>query len=128
MHFVPTHSTTDVPTSEIMQKRQQPDSVEEEEIAKKTRYDVAIIPNSSTEIVATSNSGANERTSQLLAPTMLLTGHEGAIYSISFDPSGQYLASGSFDNNICKFDIFLVAVIYYYPSSLVEHIWRMREL
>jgi Prp8 binding protein len=97
-----TQLTTQQPQKSAMQKRQQPDSVEEEEIAKKSRYDVAIIPNSSTEIVSTSHSSVSERTSQLLAPTMLLTGHEGAIYSISFDPSGQYLASGSFDNNICK--------------------------
>jgi WD40 repeat protein len=34
---------------------------------------------------------------------MLLTGHEGAVYSIAFDPSGQHLASGSYDRNICEF-------------------------
>lgn len=37
---------------------------------------------------------------------MLLSGHEGAVFSISFDPTGQYLASGSFDNNICKLLLF----------------------
>ena len=44
----------------------------------------------------------DKRTSSLQAPTMLLTGHEGAVYSISFDHSGQHLASASYDRNICK--------------------------
>ena len=43
-----------------------------------------------------------KRTSKLNAPTMLLTGHEGAVYSIDFDPSGEHLASSSLDSNICK--------------------------
>ena len=45
----------------------------------------------------------DKRTSSLLAPTMLLTGHEGAVYSMAFDPTGQHLASGSYDRNICEY-------------------------
>lgn len=47
-----------------------------------------------------------ERTSDLLAPTMLLTGHGAAIYTLEFDPSGQHLASGSFDRKIFLWDVF----------------------
>lgn len=37
------------------------------------------------------------RTSNLQAPIMLLTGHEGEIYSAKFSPDGTYLVSGGFD-------------------------------
>lgn len=42
------------------------------------------------------------RTSSLAAPEMYLSGHEGAVYSLSFDPSGQHLCSASMDKTICK--------------------------
>ena len=42
------------------------------------------------------------RTSGLLAPNMLCTGHNAAVYSLAFDPSGQHAASGSFDRQICR--------------------------
>lgn len=49
---------------------------------------------------------------------MLLTGHEGAVYSISFDPTGQHIASGSFDNNICKLFFY-----YLYHYSYYLHLY-----
>jgi WD40 repeat protein len=45
----------------------------------------------------------NERTSDLQAPTMLLTGHNAAVYSLKFDPTGQHAASSSFDKTICEY-------------------------
>jgi Prp8 binding protein len=42
------------------------------------------------------------RISSLPSPELNLTGHEGAVYSLSFDPTGKYLCSGSLDRNICK--------------------------
>ena len=33
---------------------------------------------------------------------MLLSGHTGEVFSCSFSPDGQHLASGSYDKNICK--------------------------
>ena len=33
---------------------------------------------------------------------MLLSGHDGAIYSIDFDPEGSHLVSASYDRQICK--------------------------
>ena len=41
------------------------------------------------------------RTSNMDAPIMLLTGHEGEIYSAKFHPDGNFLASAGFDRNIC---------------------------
>uniref|UniRef100_A0A7S2XUZ9 Anaphase-promoting complex subunit 4 WD40 domain-containing protein n=1 Tax=Fibrocapsa japonica TaxID=94617 RepID=A0A7S2XUZ9_9STRA len=47
-----------------------------------------------------------ERTSNLMSPTMMLTGHQAAVYSLQFDPSGQNLASGSFDKTIMLWSVY----------------------
>lgn len=41
--------------------------------------------------------------SGLLAPIMVLEGHQGEIHAVKFHPEGQYLASSGFDRQICKF-------------------------
>ena len=41
-----------------------------------------------------------KRTSSLHAPIMLLTGHQGAVLSFKFDPSGQNCASSSVDKTV----------------------------
>ena len=41
-----------------------------------------------------------KRTSNLRAPIMLLEGHSGAVHTIKFDPTGNFLASGSFDRTV----------------------------
>jgi WD40 repeat protein len=40
--------------------------------------------------------------SHLAAPEITLSGHDGAIYSICFDPSGNHLCSSSMDRQIRK--------------------------
>ena len=42
--------------------------------------------------------------STLLAPTMLLTGHQAAVYTLKFDPSGLQLASAGADRAIFLWD------------------------
>lgn len=42
------------------------------------------------------------RTSNLLAPIMLLTGHSGDIFTARFHPEGQFLVSSGFDRQICE--------------------------
>ncbi|KAJ3695798.1 hypothetical protein LUZ60_001175 [Juncus effusus] len=42
----------------------------------------------------------HNRTSSLLSPIMLLSGHQSAIYSLKFNSSGTILASGSHDKSI----------------------------
>lgn len=44
--------------------------------------------------------GAVARTSSLKAPIMLLTGHEGEVFSTKFSPDGKAVASASFDRQI----------------------------
>lgn len=44
------------------------------------------------------------RSSSLLAPTMLLTGHQAAVYTLKFDPSGLQLASAGADRGIFLWD------------------------
>lgn len=48
------------------------------------------------------------RTSSLPNPEMILTGHEAAVYTLSFSPSGDYLASSGMDRNICKLLYYLL--------------------
>lgn len=43
------------------------------------------------------------RISNLEAPIMLLTGHEGDIFTAKFSPDGQLIASSGFDRLICKY-------------------------
>lgn len=47
-----------------------------------------------------------KRTSDLFAPTMLLTGHEAAVYAAKFDPTGNCLASASFDRTILVWNVY----------------------
>ncbi|CAI5733071.1 unnamed protein product [Hyaloperonospora brassicae] len=58
-----------------------------------------------TEIVAVdaavvASTRVDDRTSRLPAPTMLLSGHSAAVYSLKFSPCGQHVASGSFDRSL----------------------------
>lgn len=46
------------------------------------------------------------RTSSLLAPIMLLTGHEGEIYTVKFHPEGMYMASAGFDRQIYLWNVY----------------------
>ena len=40
------------------------------------------------------------RTSGILAPIMLLTGHAGEVFTVKFSPGGDVVASGSHDRHI----------------------------
>lgn len=44
------------------------------------------------------------RTSGLHAPVMELTGHSVEVFCAKFNPEGNYIASGSMDRSICKFN------------------------
>lgn len=63
---------------------------------KRMRYDIVPV-----EAKVITVKKANDRTSDLLSPTMLLSGHAGTVYSMKFDPTGQHIVSGSFDRKIC---------------------------
>eukprot|EP00455_Lapot_gusevi_P037329 TRINITY_DN4171_c0_g1_i3.p1 TRINITY_DN4171_c0_g1~~TRINITY_DN4171_c0_g1_i3.p1 ORF type:complete len:388 (-),score=72.85 TRINITY_DN4171_c0_g1_i3:38-1132(-) len=55
---------------------------------------------------ASNNPKVPQRTSSLLAPTMLLEGHQGHVYSCKFSPDGQTLVSGSFDKDIFLWEVY----------------------
>ncbi|ELT97519.1 hypothetical protein CAPTEDRAFT_227651 [Capitella teleta] len=46
------------------------------------------------------------RTSNLEAPIMLLSGHEGEVFSIKFSPDGQILSSAGFDRLIFLWNVY----------------------
>lgn len=46
-----------------------------------------------------------QRTSSLQAPIMLLAGHQSAIYSMTFNPAGTVIASGSHDKDIFLWNV-----------------------
>jgi len=47
-----------------------------------------------------------QRTSDLLAPIMLLSGHTGAVLTTKFSPDGQHLLSGSHDKLVLLWEVF----------------------
>jgi len=47
-----------------------------------------------------------QRTSDLLAPIMLLSGHSGAVLTSKFSPDGQHLLSGSHDKLVLLWEVF----------------------
>jgi Prp8 binding protein len=66
-----------------------------------------------TELVTTTAKGGGaiqvagpQRTSDLLAPIMLLTGHAGPVLSSKFSPDGRHLVSGSHDKMLLLWEVF----------------------
>uniref|UniRef100_M4BWC5 Uncharacterized protein n=1 Tax=Hyaloperonospora arabidopsidis (strain Emoy2) TaxID=559515 RepID=M4BWC5_HYAAE len=72
------------------------------QLAKRSRLTEIVAADST--VVASKHVG--NRTSKLLAPTMLLSGHSAAVYSLKFSPSGQHLASSSFDRSILLWNVY----------------------
>lgn len=64
------------------------------------------VPQSSDTLALHSAPPAPGRTSLLAASTMLLTGHAAAVYCLQFNPTGDALASGSFDKSILLWDVY----------------------
>lgn len=98
-----------------MQKRQQRDDDDDDSQnvgLKRAKFDSnssALVPIQPTSQAVTVSAKSKamallepSRTSSLASPEMHLLGHESAIYSISFDPSGKHLCSGSLDKKICR--------------------------
>ena len=55
------------------------------------------------DVVQSGSQRAPARTSNLQAPIMMLSGHDGEIYAARFSNDGTFLASAGFDMGICEF-------------------------
>ncbi|XP_041361654.1 U5 small nuclear ribonucleoprotein 40 kDa protein-like [Gigantopelta aegis] len=69
---------------------------------KKPRTEIALATNGQTAVMET----GPPRTSSLNAPIMLLTGHEGDIFTSKFSPDGQIIASAGFDRLIFFWTVY----------------------
>ena len=65
-----------------------------------------VVYQSETSIVSQTPSSHPPRTSSLHAPTMQLTGHDAEVNACKFSPTGQSLASGSFDRSILLWSVY----------------------
>ena len=74
-------------------------------IAADTATAMVTVPTTSTEIIVAKTSFSKKAEPFLSSSTMLLTGHTEAVYSIAFDPTGCYLASGGMDRHIMLWDV-----------------------
>ncbi|XP_002739808.1 U5 small nuclear ribonucleoprotein 40 kDa protein-like [Saccoglossus kowalevskii] len=70
---------------------------------KKSRTDIVAVPGSRQQSLV---EAGPPRTSSLLAPIMLLTGHEGEIFSCKFSPDGNTLASAGYDRLIHLWNVY----------------------
>ena len=59
---------------------------------------------------------------------MELTGHSGEVFAARFDPTGQYIASGSMDRSIRQFASEMEAWPALTRHSALAKFWRMRKL
>ncbi|XP_037079851.1 U5 small nuclear ribonucleoprotein 40 kDa protein-like isoform X2 [Pollicipes pollicipes] len=72
--------------------------------AKKQKTGILATSGASNEVASYTQGPA--RTSSLLAPIMLLTGHSGDIFATRFHPEGQFLASTGFDRQILLWNTY----------------------
>ncbi|CAM9626755.1 U5 small nuclear ribonucleoprotein 40 kDa protein [Lampetra fluviatilis] len=73
-------------------------------VAKRARGDAAkgAAPGQGQQLLAV----GPPRSSSLLAPIMLLTGHEGEVYCCKFHPNGNTLVSAGFDRTILMWNVY----------------------
>jgi WD40 repeat protein len=78
--------------------------------SKRIKYD------SASETTAIQEFQVDPQKITLKGATVQLTGHESAIFSISFNPTGEHLASSSADGKICEICIFISLILDSYIS------------
>lgn len=83
-----------------MLKRNSQELVETES-SKRFKYSDELVPFQESYQALVETSLNNKTQSKLIDTNMVLTGHENAIYSLSFDPTGRYMCSASLDRKIC---------------------------
>jgi len=97
-------------------------------VLKKPRKDeIVVASDSSSKALSAVN-----RTSNLQAPIMLLTGHQAEVFSVKFSPlSGKHLASASADKTIMLWNVYGDCESYYvlrgHNGSILEVQWSTDE-
>merc|ERR1711894_191334 len=71
-------------------------------VAKKPRNELVQVSEKDKSVVAS----GPPRTSNMEAPIMLLTGHQGEIYTAKFHPEGNVIASAGFERNIFMWNVY----------------------
>jgi len=78
-------------------------------------------------VVSEAKPGMPKRTSSLMAPTMELSGHGGAIFTAKFNPSGSHLASAGFDKSVLIWQVYgeckNTAVLTGHKGPILEIAW-----
>ena len=69
---------------------------------KKRKFE--LVPALEKELVALP--GSADRKSGLLAPTMLLSGHEAEVFCMDFSPDGRHLVSGGYDKTLQVWNVY----------------------
>lgn len=73
-----------------------------------------------------------QRTSELLAPIMLLSGHGAAVHTAKFSPDGRHLLSGSHDKTLLLWEVFgecrNVLTLKGHANAVLEAHWLGTEL
>ena len=90
-------------------KRRLSDDDGDDEGAKRSRVDQSTALARVEDIASPATAAAarsDGRSSALEAPIMVLSGHDGPITSCEFDPSGQYIASGSRDRTVFLWHVY----------------------
>ncbi|CAI6339718.1 unnamed protein product [Periconia digitata] len=87
------------------EKRPAADSFGSTQLVKRAKSDVNLNGNSALTVANGSGQGGaliqtGSRMGSLESPVMELTGHSGEIFASRFDPTGQFIASGSMDRSI----------------------------
>ena len=77
-------------------------------VAKRQRTDAsgALVPAAGTAAAGGTLIAGPQRTSDLLAPILLLAGHGAAVHTVKFSPGGELLLSGSHDKTLLLWETF----------------------
>jgi len=121
-------------------KRKDPENVEEhEEDAAPSTQNALVVKKQKTgaELVVRDEPNSKavtttvQRTSNLQAPIMLLTGHKAEVFSIKFSPSGKHIASGSFDKCVYLWNVYgdceNYMVLRGHTNAVLEVAWSYDE-
>mmetsp|Transcript_2312 Transcript_2312/g.7723 ORF Transcript_2312/g.7723 Transcript_2312/m.7723 type:complete len:395 (-) Transcript_2312:107-1291(-) len=102
-------------------------------VAKRQRTDASgpLVPAAGTAAAGGTLVAGPQRTSDLLAPILLLAGHGAAVHTVKFSPGGELLLSGSHDKTLLLWETFgeckNVLTLKGHANAVVEVHWLGAE-